>query len=403
MASTAYARNIYDDENRNPNPKPSKQSVLKSFIPSPSKVHRRNASRQDDLAAQGVSYTGEKKMVPLLPADHPHAAMGRGRGPERDQSASNFNDGLQLPTLHPHAIQARRQEQLQQQPLGERELNRDADSGEYRRMIEEEKEKQAGRSKSRGRGLHKKTKSVVSLRSLVGGGEKKDKEKRSSDDENSDGKSQEQDEKKIKKSKSSTSLSALLSKPRSSRSRKRDAAKDKDKDKDKENLTPPSSSGETISPIWAQFATQPFQNQQGSFQAPVSRPGTGRSIEEEMRLYTPRDYSPSKQRNFGGYEQPTLSRRPVQRERPKSEYLVTSKSGGFFTEHMGGDGGRKDAKPASPIKGDMPPPEGVGLKGDDRAKSRVMATVAKLNKDVENEKRLDPREIESAFEALLVS
>jgi hypothetical protein len=389
MASTAYTRNIYDDENRNPNSKPSKQSVLKSFIPSPSKVHRRNASRQDDLAAQGVSYTGEKKMVPLLPADHPHAAMGRGRGPERGQSASNFNDGLQLPTDHPHAIQARRQEQLQQQPLGERELNRDADSGEYRRMIEEENEKQAGRSKSRGRGLHKKTKSVVSLRSLVGGGEKKDKEKRSSDDDNSDGKSQEKDEKKIKKSKSSTSLSALLSKPRSSRSRKRDAAKDKDKDK--ENLTPPSSSGETISPIWAQFATQPFQNQQGSFQAPVSRPGTGRSIEEEMRLYTPRDYSPSKQRNFGGYEQPTLSRRPVQRERPKSEYLVTSKSGGFFTEHMGGDGGRKETKPASPIK------------GDDRAKSRVMATVAKLNKDVENEKRLDPREIESAFEALLVS
>jgi hypothetical protein len=404
MASTQYAHLGIYDENRNPS-KPPKQSVLKSLMPS--KAHRRNASRQDVGPTQSMSKT-TTTAVPLLPADHPHTSQHR----NEERGRVKYDAGFKLPADYPHSNQAvggSVDASREQQPLGERAMNRD-DSGEYRRMVEaeREKEKNGERGRSRGRGLHKKTKSVVSLRSLVGGGDKKDKgekdkESRASDEEERGGGG------KMKKSKSSTSLSALLSKPRSSRSRKRPETREKDK----ENMTPPSSSGEVRSPIWAQFATQPFQDPNGYFEVPGSgagsRPGTGKSIEEEMGLYTPKEYSPSKQRNFHWFEAPTLSRRPGTRERPKSEYVLSSTSGSLFTEHMG-DAMRKENRSVSPRKEDRESRPPSSEKNTDaivkgKRTSRVMAQVAALDRKsmgMEAEK-LDPKEIENAFEKLLVS
>ncbi|TKA72681.1 hypothetical protein B0A55_06280 [Friedmanniomyces simplex] len=118
-----------------------------------------------------------------------------------------------------------------------------------------------------------------------------------------------------KKSRSSTNLSAMFAKM--NRSSKDLSAVVQ---KDKENATPPSSSGgQSDTPIWAQFAS-PDKGK------PSSRPSTrdsksSHNLADEIARYTPRDYSPSKQRNFNGsLDQP--STRPTLNSRPKSAYVL---------------------------------------------------------------------------------
>lgn len=225
---------------------PAKGSMLRSFLPS--RQHKRNPSAGDGLPTvmPGTSFLGT---AGFLPADHPHA-----------------------------------------QPLGERAHNRDAAA-----------------PKPTKEGLHKKTKSSVSLKSLIRDREKKDSQKSSPDspDEGSF-------EKRIRKMKSTASLSGILK--RSHRDRKGDAANET-KEKEKENRRPTS---EVISPIWAQFATQAQEDAAGNVYVPES----GRSLEEEVSLYTPKEYDPSHQRNFYDYHTPKLAQKP----RPKSDYISSGTS-----------------------------------------------------------------------------
>jgi hypothetical protein len=274
-----------------------------------------------------------------------------------------------------------------------------------------------------GRSLHKKTKSSVSLRSLVGG----DRDNKSSIQDTAH-------EAKPKKTKSSTNLAALLSRPKSSKSHKSEVLR---VTKDKENQTPPNSAGSGPPPIWAQYASsQPLQE---TSTATGGRVNDRMSVDEEMALYTPKDYSPSKQRNFCDYQQPTLARRPELKPRPKSAYLPSTPSLAALADTLSGrrkvsndrsihPAPRKDlgrghdhssedkGRGSSEQEYSNRRPGGEGRKvsselikeGVTLAKRgvRVMAAVAALNgKSIEQEKdvKVDTKSIDNAFEALLVS
>lgn len=167
--------------------------------------------------------------------------------------------------------------------------------------------------------MHRKGKSSISIRSLVGGENGQTAEERSP---------KKPENTKPKKSKSSTSLSALLSKARPSK----DLGSEYEIQlKDKENRTPPrSGDAAPAPPIWAQFATQPTKEATTTRKIPLN---DARDIDDEMALYTPRDYSPSKQRNFHDYK-PNLPRKPESKPRPRSAILPTEHSTASFAETL---------------------------------------------------------------------
>ena len=247
------------------------------------------------------------------------------------------------------------------------------------------------------------------------------------------------EENKMQKSNSSTNISAILLKPRSSRGVK---AEDTHLQKDKENQTPPSSAGMGPPPIWAQFATQGFEEPVHTTKIPLNDQFT---VEQEVALYTPRDYSPSKQRNFPDYQQPTLSRRVETKPRPKSEYIAPCPTPASFAEVVSGlqksglnksqvdvatrqqqtgqvvDASRKSFFGQNSSTEIQPKAENRKVSNDSAGSdspmpkrgSRVMAAVAAFNgkakelpKDPSKEPetvQLDPQAIEKAFESLLVS
>lgn len=346
MAPVAAGPQIYDEENRNPH----KSSVLKSFIPS--KVHKRSPSAGDALVARKMKENNPLGGAgPILPLDHPHA--------------------------------------YPQRPLRERGHNGDA--------ADNSRPKRNSAEKSTGKGLHQKTKSSVSLKSLL-----KDKEKKEAGDGNTSPEEQPR-ERKPKKTKSSTSLSAIFKK---SNRGKKDASK---QSKDKENQSPPGTTAKPPSPIWAQHATQPLEDTTGS------SPMTGkRSLDEEMSLYTPKGYSPSKQRNFHGYQQPTLARRSGAKPRPNSDYISSGnavRSNGLDSTH--GPTQQKGWNKLSTEQARKPVASDASINNEERRVSnpkrgsRVMAAISAFNaKEKGEEVRKDvmkPKEIEGAFEKLLVS
>ena len=241
------------------------------------------------------------------------------------------------------------------------------------------------------------------------------------------------------KSKSSTGISAILSRPRSSRGFK---AEETHRQKDKENQTPPSSEEMAPPPIWAQFATQGFEEPAPATKIPLN---DRFAVEEEVALYMPRDYSPSKQRNFQDYQQPTLSRRAELKPRPKSDHIVPCPASASFAGAVSGL--QKSGRNKSQVDISNQQPQTVqaadaswrasakenvlsttsssapnrqvnnGPSGSNlpmpKSGSRVMAAVAAFNgkakelpkeppKDTETV-HLDPKTIEIAFESLLVS
>ncbi|KAK5174302.1 uncharacterized protein LTR77_001382 [Saxophila tyrrhenica] len=235
-----------------------------------------------------------------------------------------------------------------------------------------------------------------------------------------------------KKSKSSTNLAGMFA--RMNRSSKDLSSQNQ---RDKENTTPPSSSnGRTPAetPIWAQYAST------GKVR-PESKDGKKQrqSVEEEINRYTPKDYSPSKQRNFnGGLDQPEL--RPTLSSRPKSMYATGTSlveaierrvSGestraameGRRSEDFGCRRSKEDTRPA-PVAKDLGQRKISGSSTEqapvkDRltiakrtAGGRVMAAVAAFqgkggNKDGQNAGKadapLDEKEVDKAFEAVLDS
>ena len=254
-------------------------SVLKSIITP--RNHQRNPSVDASLSPSKVedatqTWLRATNKTPLLPLDHPH-------GIQPSQDEGHDTERLRSPSKKPIEVY-------------------DDD-------------------RSREPGLLKKTKSSVSLKSLVG----KDKEK------SQKSRAKDMHEDKPKKSKSSTNLSALLSRPKPSKVSKRENAQ---QIKDKENQTPPSSATTAPpTPIWAQFATQHMQDISNTTRIPFN---DWNNIDNEATLYTPQEYSPSKQRNFQDYYQPTLSRTPESKARPKSEYLVSGHSTKSFADTISG-------------------------------------------------------------------
>ncbi|KAL6717557.1 hypothetical protein ACLMJK_005472 [Lecanora helva] len=134
------------------------------------------------------------------------------------------------------------------------------------------------------------------------------------------------EEKAMKKSKSSTSLSALLSRPKSSKGIKDEITRPKS---NKENQAPPPTVDKAPPPIWAQFATQDLPNAPRTTKIALN---DRKSIDEEIRRYTPAQYSPSKQRNFQNDQNPSLYCRPGAKQRPKSECLVPQPTRESFAE-----------------------------------------------------------------------
>lgn len=233
--------------------------------------------------------------------------------------------------------------------------------------------------------LHKNSRSTISLKSIAG-----------------------KDSEKPKKTKSSTNLAALLSRPKSSKNLKKEAAKqDLRVEKDKENRTPEDTSPTESSwtpPIYAQFSSQHF----------VAQPYGGKFLEDEINLYTPREYSLDKQRNFyeGPSLQPTLSRDSDKR-RPKSTFINSS----YSIQDLGrqfANGARRSVEQPRRVsfetrvsfEGKSPPQESkTGMTVAKRG-SRVMAAVAALSnkaKNTESEAQAIPdiKDVDAEFEAML--
>lgn len=123
------------------------------------------------------------------------------------------------------------------------------------------------------------------------------------------------DAKDFKKSKSSTNLGAVFAKMnRSSKDLSAQVSKDK------ENRTPPVSAHQpSETPIFAQFSSKIDPNSS----RPDSRGSkSSNNLQSEIDLYTPKVYSPSKQRNFNGTADEPGMRPTLGRDRPKSAYYA---------------------------------------------------------------------------------
>lgn len=361
-------------------------SVLKSIIAP--KSHKRSPSDGAALTKNqpdNRAYNPAALFVnglPLLPPDHPHSHL---RSADRDQN---------IPSNPPSP---RKSHDAKASPV---------------------------------KGLHKKTLSSVSLRSL---GREKDKDKTKEKQSREPSRAREEVPMagKPKKTKSSTNLAGMFSKNKQSKEPKSTPGRDK------ENTTPPSSAtaaGPVQTPIWAQFSSQlPLQEVTTTSKVPLN---DRHSLEEEIARYTPDNYSPSKQRNFFDYGQPSLQKRPQVKERPKSTILPTGNSTTSLFDTLS----RKksnDRVPLSDSKGNggkmkqsassksIPSPGLLGRttsdedKKDDAAKqvsnatkrtNRVMAAVAALNGKTKRTDasstspvKMDPKVVDAEFEAVLES
>ena len=163
--------------------------------------------------------------------------------------------------------------------------------------------------------MHKKTGSTVSLKEMIMG---KERNKDDGSISSTEGRT-----KSPKKTKSSTNLAGLLKK-RSRKNLQEDS-------RNQENISPSKTKAVSPTPIWAQYATQPLERADGILHIPQSQT---RSLEDEIKLYTPKDFSeyrPAEQRNFGGYSaSPGDFQAP---QRPFLEHRPSSRSS-IFTENL---------------------------------------------------------------------
>lgn len=263
----------------------------------------------------------------------------------------------------------------------------------------------------------KRSKSTVSLRSLVTSDEKRERK-----DERKKEKKEKSPKKPIK-TKSSTGLSAMFAKMNKSSKDLTETGPEKTRP---HSISPPASaSGSIEAPIWAQFAT---------LQTDVSM--QSRSLADEIDLYTPKAYLPSEQRNFQGYGQPALSR-PTSSSRPQSMIATDGLTFGqprgrrlsgdrSQLGSRGSDSSRLGLEPTqargrTSMEGRRPndlteenrkssaeqPAPAKGLTVTKRG-TKVMAAVAAWNgkaKEPSSPNKdlpLDPKAVDAAFEAVLV-
>ena len=259
-------------------------------------------------------------------------------------------------------------------------------------------------------GLHKKTKSAVSLKSLRSYMERKDKSTDYlPDDESLEWKS--------KKNKSATSLSAILK--RSQRGRKDSSSKDS-YNKENRGLF---DIGDTVpSPVGNPYSAQSLQGQAASSKSPDKR----RTIQDEVSLYTPKGYSPAQQRNFHDFQQPYLAKPSASKPRPKSDILSGNRvrealglAARTSTDHPEPDQepectspsksrrshrfSRSRANSGSEAKVQQPEEK---REASPKKGSRVQAAISAFNakeQEADLHRRLNAKDLESEFEKLLVS
>ncbi|KAL4788188.1 armadillo-type protein [Aspergillus varians] len=344
MAPTTQAPAIFEDAPRSP----TKPSVFRALL-----GHRRNQSADD--ASHPKPYTSG-------PSSHCIPPMNRYYIP---------------PT---------------QQPLGEIAPNHDAPDSPVLNP--------GSPSKSGNGGLHKKTKSAVSLKSLKNYMERKP-EKGSDDLSN-----------KPKKAKSTNSFTAILK--RSQHGRKAEESKET---RDKENRRPSDPADNLPSPIWGQYGTPTPSFRDESSPAPSSR---RRTLQEEVSLYTPKGYSPAQQRNFYDYHQPSLTSRANPKPRPKSDYFAggSSKMKDLLGPFQGSSSSKQPSadQPESPsIKSGHGRRRGLSTpdarseaelkpQASPKKSSRVQEVISAFNakeREAELQKRLNSKDLESEFEKLL--
>ncbi|KAF2849979.1 GTPase binding protein-like protein Rid1 [Plenodomus tracheiphilus IPT5] len=372
----------------------------------PTSGHRRNKSAA--VLKSIISSKGHKR----APSD----GTALSKNPLADApyiAATNFQTPL-LPPDHPHS-QLRPTARSENIPINPPSPRKSQDS----------------RSASPKKSLHKKTLSSVSLRSLAKKDEKP-KDKESSEARRA--RKEEEAANKPKKTKSSTNLATMFGKGRS-KDRQQSPVKES---KDKENTTPPSSTttyGPPQTPIWAEFSSR----DEVTTTSKVPLNDQRRSVEDEIALYTPQEYSPTKQRDFFEYGQPSLQKRPATKERPKSMVVPKTTSAASILETFsrkksndrvplsdtkGNESRQRDSSPTKNtpsrpvfgrastdtsgkdihLKPTAPPPATT------KKPNRVMAAVAAFNGKAKQTEaapvsptKLDPKVVDAEFEAVLES
>ncbi|KAL4930760.1 uncharacterized protein BDV17DRAFT_37749 [Aspergillus undulatus] len=346
MAPSTQAPAIYEDAPRSPT-----KSKFRALL-----GHRRNQSA--DGPARPNPYKSESTTYFIAPTDEPQYPHPQ-------------------PSMYPRP---------QPQPLGEIAPNRDVpDNAMY----------DPGCPTKPGKGgLHKKTKSAVSLKSLKEFMDRKP-EKTSEDSGNTP-----------KKAKSTNSFSAILKRSQHGR-------KDEPKDtRDKENRSPNDPADNLPSPIWAQFAspTPSFRDEPSPLHS-----NRRRTLQEEVSLYTPNRYSPAQQRNFYDFHQPSLTSR-TNKPRPKSDFFVGgNRMRDIFSSSKQSDidkietqsTKKENGRPrglSSPSTPDARSETEVKPQASPKKASRVQEVISAFNakeREADLQKRLNSKDLESEFEKLL--
>ncbi|POS83498.1 hypothetical protein EPUL_004800 [Erysiphe pulchra] len=144
------------------------------------------------------------------------------------------------------------------------------------------------------------------------------------------------------KTKSSSNFANLLSRPKSLMNIKKEANEEYlNEQRNKENNYPPKSPKNPQTPIHTQFSSQQY-----TFK-----------VKNEINLYTPKDYTPRKQRDFfENGNRPTLGKRNESHPRPRSTYLPSSFSIQDISRRVSG-GSRHSAELIRRVSGRKQNPE----------------------------------------------
>lgn len=253
--------------------------------------------------------------------------------------------------------------------------------------------------------LHKKTGSATSFKGFFSGREKSNDGENKAKDDNAK-------PEKAKKSKSSTNLAGLL---------KKRSKKDLKLEEPREEVKPPSSPSKVTSPIWAQFATQPIEGEDGTRQYPDA---IAKCQSLDSPSINPQNYSDQHPPGQG----PVQSYFDIDSElrMPQRPYLEKRASrSSIFTEDL--EEAPKSPRPMSVdlsleprpecsrqpstlSTSSMPEPEPALPEKKERAKSRsrVMDAIASFNMKSKKEEQaedsattIDVQEVDTALENVM--
>jgi hypothetical protein len=143
-------------------------------------------------------------------------------------------------------------------------------------------------------------------------------------------------------------------------------------------------------------------------------------LQEEVSLYTPQGYGPGLQRNFYDYHQPSLTKRPAGKLRPKSEILTGNRKVKEFLAPLQRPPQDRESS-VDQSKLSVPQDDGKSTRmsrprsrteierqpeSSPQKMSRVQAAISAFNakgQEADLQNRLNSKDLESEFEKLLVS